>query len=284
MSEFDIFKCAEPVPFEEYKEKFKDWFVLTREDGILEVRMHTDDGPAMWAYGLHKGMGQLMKYIAQDLDNQVLIWTGSGDKWLNIPDMKYLSLLVNESNTDARAYAKRTYDQWYMDGKQLLKSILFDIEIPTIAAINGPSPVHHTELALACDITLSAPDVIFGDPHYLGFLVPGDGQYLSIRHLVGDKRASLMAYGAKMVDAETALDWGLISEIVPRENILDRAWELARHIMKGSYHARRLTHLIINQPWRKEVLDEFDLQFAAEGWVGSMTDPSEGVKVANKLK
>jgi len=273
-----LFNCVKPVPFEEYKEMFKDWFILKREDGIIEVQMHTNGGPGLWTYGMHKGLGMLPKIIAQDNENGVMIITGTNDVWLTFAGMEYGEILIESAAKNPQEYARRTYDEWYMDGKELLKAYLFDLQIPTIAVLNGPSPIGHTEFALACDLTLCTPDFAFKEGHFGIGLVPGDGQFLALRHILGEKRANMMAYDDMQINAEKALEWGLVNEVVPREKIMQRAWELARKIMKQDYHTRRLTHHVMTDPWRRDVLADFDMQFACEGWAASMKSPAKGLK------
>lgn len=273
-----IFKAVPDVPFEQYSEMFKEFFVMKREGGILEVRMHTNDGTPMWNYGLHKGLGQLFTYIGRDLANELLIFTSSGDSWIGLPDMQYMALLTQQAANDPKAYARKTYDQWYMDGTQLLKNFIFNIDIPTITAINGPTLVGHTEWALASDVTLCTPDFEFIEGHYGVGLVPGDGLFLTFKHLLGEKKANMMAYTGMKVNAEKALDWGLVSEVVPRDKLLDRAWEIARTIMKQDYYTRRLTHLTMAQDWKRSIVNDFDFQFACEGWSACMNTPYDANK------
>ena len=279
-----LFHTIKKTSFEEYKEMFKDWFILDRdEDGILTVQMCVNGGPALWCYGVHRGIGQLCKYIAQDLDNQVVIVTGTGDQWLGYPDWKYMGLLLKNADTDPLAYNKQTYNEWYKDGVAELKNWLFELEVPTIAAINGPSPVGHTEFALACDLTLITPDVKFFEKHYAtANLVPGDGQYIALRHLLGDKKTNYLVYTGTEVDAQQALEWGLVNEIVPREQLLDRAKELAHQILKADYHVRRLTHRMLTEQWREDLEKSFDFQFALEGWAATMTGPAKGTEATAK--
>lgn len=273
-----LFHAVKPVPYEEYKDMLKDWFILDRdEDGILTVQMCINGGPAVWCYGIHKGLGLLCKFVSQDLDNQVMIITGTGDQWLGYPDFKYLSLLNTNSVSDPQKYAQQTYDEWYKDGVAELKNFIFDLEIPTIAAINGPSPVGHTEFALACDLTLMTPDASFFEKHYAtANLVTGDGQYLALHHLLGDKRMNYLVYTGEEINAERALEWGLVNEVVPREHLLERAKELAHKILAADYHVRRLQHRLMTESWRKDLENNFDYQFALEGWGATMTGPAKG--------
>lgn len=74
--------------FEEYAAKYADYFVMRRENGIIELRMHTDGGPATFGFPTHNAWGQAWPEIGNDPDNEVLILTGTGDQWLAFGDVQ----------------------------------------------------------------------------------------------------------------------------------------------------------------------------------------------------
>ena len=125
------------VPLEEYAERYKEYLKLERTDGILVMTMHYEGGSAKWVHGLHNALGSVLKFIGADKENGVLIITGAGDTWLGGLDPEYMVYMQEHSAQDHLEYAKTTYDDWYSDGRALLQNILFDIDIPTIAAVNG---------------------------------------------------------------------------------------------------------------------------------------------------
>lgn len=261
--------------FESYEKRFSNYFAMKREDGILEVRMHgLDGGEAGWCYGVHNGWGRLAKAIAQDPENEVLIITGTGDHFITAITQQSAAAGFNKMAEDPVGYARTMYDDWYVDGQDLLLTFINEIQIPTISVINGPAP-GHTEFALACDLCLCAPDANFVEPHFSagpGF-TPGDGQLLAFQHLLGTRRATYLAYTGKEIDANLALEWGLVNEVLPREQLLDRAWEIARMMMTKDRLVRRLTHDIVRQPWKHAVESElkFSHQFALECWTAGLS-------------
>ena len=66
--------------FEDYREKYATYFKLERQNGILQVQMHTQGGPVMYGRPIHNAWSQLWLDIGNDPDNEVLIFTGAGDK------------------------------------------------------------------------------------------------------------------------------------------------------------------------------------------------------------
>ena len=81
-----------------------------------------------------------------------------------------------------------------------------------------------------------------------------------------------MAYTGQSVSAQEAFDCGAVAEIVERDKIYDRAWAIAKKLMKKDRYARRLQHEIMNFRWKRVFLNEFSNQFMAEGWAQGLAD------------
>jgi enoyl-CoA hydratase/carnithine racemase len=147
------------------------------------------------------------------------------------------------------------YEHVFYDATKLLENFVFAIDIPTIAAINGPG-VAHTEFALLCDVTLAAETASIVDPHLPTGAAPGDGQALTLQELIGTKRAAYHMYTAEPIGARQALELGLVNEVLPADRLLPRAWELAETIMKSPRAARRLTNAIAQRPWKRRLVQD----------------------------
>ncbi len=240
---------------EEYRDKFAQFFKMERRNGILQVQMHTEGGPVMYGLGMHNAWSQLWLTLGNDPENEVLIFGGSGDKWIAgfAPDM---SRPLHEMPADA------FYDQIYHDATKLLEAFVFNIEIPTIACINGPGL--HTEFALLCDITLCADHAELFDPHFKFGLVPGDGQGLTFQELMGMKRAAYYLYTSDRINAQTAKDLGLVNEVVPLNGLMPRAWEIAEQIMKKPRAIRRLTSAVIRRQWKRRLMEDLGFHVSHE--------------------
>jgi enoyl-CoA hydratase/carnithine racemase len=81
-----------------------------------------------------------------------------------------------------------------------------DVDVPTIAVINGPGP--RMEIALMCDLTLCTPQTVFADGNFGAGSVPGDGMYLALSELAGPKRSAYLAYTGTGLSADEARDLG----------------------------------------------------------------------------
>lgn len=248
--------------FDEYAEKYAEYFVMRRENGIIELRMHTGGGPATFNFAVHNAWAQAWQEVGNDPENEVLILTGTGEHWLAFADA---ALTPDELRALVPAERPRdfAYEHTYYDATKLVENFVFGIDIPTIAAINGPS-LAHTEFALMCDITLCAQDATIMDPHFLTGVAPGDGLQLGLQELIGTKRAAYHLYTGAAIGARQALELGLVNEVLPRDRLLPRAWELAGTIMQRPRTARRLTHAIVQRPWKRRLVQDLGFGLAHE--------------------
>ena len=242
--------------FEEYRNEFADFFKMERRDGILQVQMHTNGGAVVYGLPLHNAWSQLWMTIGNDPENEVLIFGGSGDKWIAALDPEMSRRPFSDMPPD------EFYDHIYADATKLLEAFIFNIDIPTIACINGPGL--HTEFALLCDITLCAEHTELFDPHFQFNLVPGDGQGLTFQELMGLKRAAYYLYTSDKIDARTAKELGLVNEVLPLEQLLPRAQEIAGKIMRKPRSIRRMTSAVVRRQWKRRLVQDLGFHVSHE--------------------
>lgn len=242
--------------FDEYRERFQDFFALERrEDGVILARMHTLGGSLQLNVQNHRALGQMLKTIGADPENELLILTGTGEDFMMDSDPDGFAL----EDADMPYWA---YEYAYKDGRINVSSLVNDLEIPTIGLLNGPG--FHTEIVLMCDITLAADDATFFDLHYDIGSVPADGIHSAFQELLGTKRAAYALLTGEAITAEKALEYGLVNEIVPGDRLLDRAYAIADHIMSQPRVTRRLTTQIVRRPWKKRIVDDLDGGFGIQ--------------------
>lgn len=246
-----------PIPkFEEYKDRFKEHFRLERRaDGVVLAQAHTLGGSVQLSVQNHRALGQLLKTIGADPENELLILTGTGERFMMAIDPEGFALEKENLQHWAYEYA-------YKDGRINVSALINDLEIPTIGAFNGSGG--HAEVLLMCDLTICAEEAIIFDPHFNMGSVPGDGIHSCLQELLGVKRAAYALLTGQQITAKLALEYGLVNEIMPREKLLERAWKLADHIMRQPRITRRLTTQIIRRPWRRRITDDLDGGFGIQ--------------------
>jgi len=242
--------------FDDYKEQFKDFYRLERRaDGVILVQAHTNGGPIQLSVENHRSLGQLLKTIGADPENELLILTGSGDEFMMDTDPE--GFVLEQENLDYWAY-----EYAYKDGRINVSSLINDLEIPTIGVLNGPG--FHTEICLMCDISLCSDKAVIFDLHYDIGSVPGDGIHSCFQELLGVKRAAYALLTGEAIDAHKALEYGMVNEIMPREKLIERAYKIADHIMSQPRITRRLTTQIVRRPWRQRITNDLDGGFGIQ--------------------
>jgi len=132
-----------------------------------------------------------------------------------------------------------------------------------IAAVNGPALIH-AELAV-CDIVLAADTTEFQDaPHFPMGLVPGDGVHIEWPLILGPNRGRYFLLTGQKLAANEALELGVVNEVMPRDKLLPRAWELAREICKRPSLARRYARVAMTQMLKQAMLDGLGYGIALE--------------------
>jgi len=242
--------------FNEYKERFKQFYKMERrDDGVILIQAHTNGGPIQLSVENHRSLGQMLKTVGADPKNEIMILTGSGEEFMMDADPEGFKL-------EEEDLAYWAYEYAYKDGRINVSSLVNDLEIPTIGVLNGPG--FHTEICLMCDLTICSEDAIIYDLHYDIGSVPGDGIHSCFQELLGVKRAAYALLTGQTIDAKTALEYGMVNEVVPRDKLLQRAWQLADHIMTQPRTTRRMTTQIVRRPWRRQITDSLDGGFAIQ--------------------
>lgn len=258
------------IPFSEYSEKYREHVIMERRDGVIMLRMHTQNKPIVWCAQSHRAVQQAIREAGADPENEVMILTATGGFWVAYGTAADDTL--QEATNQQRADASMAY--FVGDGMPLQENIVYDVRIPTIGVINGPG--YHMDMALFCDLTICTDDTVMIDVHrWMGF-VSGDGINVAMQGTMGIKRANYAMLLGLPVSAQEALDWGMVNEVVPRDKIYQRGWELGKLLMKGGKDRRvfrRMTTEIMRKWWKTRLSEDFFGGFAAEMY-GYMADPN----------
>lgn len=221
---------------------------MVREDGILQITLHTEGDSLRWSLLAHNELPELFRDVGEDRDNKVVILTGTGEEFSG-PAVTGSKPQLFEKRLDFAAA-----DQIVREGKALLMNFLA-IDVPVISALNGPA-WRHGELPLLADIVLATPTVCFQDSaHFPGGQVPGDGMHIVLPLLLGMNRGRYFLLTGQTLDARAAHEHGLVAEIIPADQLLGRAWELARGIAQRPASLVRLTRAVLTEQLKRQMQD-----------------------------
>jgi enoyl-CoA hydratase/carnithine racemase len=241
--------------FDSYATKYQT-IKMERRDGILQLTFHTDGGPLRWGLLPHGEFPDAFADIARDRKNRVVIMTGTGDEFSGGRATPGTSSFPTRPSIE-------TIDRVHWEGRALLMNLL-SIEVPVIAAVNGPA-WRHSEIPLLSDIVLAADTAAFQDSaHFVSGLVPGDGMHIVYPLLMGFNRGRYFLWTGQTLSAQEAHQLGLVAEVLPRDKLLARAWEHAENIARMPTLQTRYTRLILTEYLKKRLQDLLGYGLAME--------------------
>ena len=165
----------------------------------------------------------------------------------------------------------------YRAGIQRIPRAFQTLQVPIIAAVNGPAIGAGNDLACMCDIRIASSTARFAESFVKVGIVPGDGGCWLLPRVVGASRAAELALTGDAIDAEEALRIGLVSRVVAPEALLDAAMGMAQRIAANPPQVLRWTKQLLQQA-RTGTLDEsLDLAGAFQGQAHQTADHAEAV-------
>jgi len=214
-------------------------------------------------------LGELEKVVAQvenDQNVHVVIITGAGRAFVAGADIGQMKDLTPE---EARAFGEY--------GNRVLSRVE-SLSKPVIAAVNGFALGGGCELCMACDIRIAGDKAKFGQPEVGLGITPGFGGTQRLPRIVGLSKAKELIFTARNIDAEEALRIGLVSQVVPGEELMHAAMDMANSIAKNAQVAVKESKAAINKGMQCDIntgtafeTQSFALCFATEDQKDAMT-------------
>ena len=248
-----------------------DYIALERdEDGIVLVRFHQNGGPLVFNMDAHAEWTRLWGEIAVDPDTRLVTITGTGDAFM--PPRGPIPGGENRASVMSPLYWQRIMRECT---DHIMK--MLEVPVPMIAAVNGPARAH-AELALLNDIVIATPDTVFQDlTHFPEQAIPADVQHVMMPALIGRIRAAYYLYTDQILDADTALRLGLVNEVVDREDLLPRARQIARWMLRQPDANLRYFRRILTHELRGKMHNMLELGLAVEGLAAMSADWTDWV-------
>ncbi|WP_334129074.1 crotonase/enoyl-CoA hydratase family protein [Sneathiella sp.] len=180
--------------------------------------------------------------INQDNSVRCVILTGSGKAFSAGGNVKHMR--DKEGLFAGRPAEIRNS---YRFGIQKIPYSFYNLEVPTIAAVNGPAIGAGCDLACMCDIRIAGKSALFAESFVKLGIIPGDGGAYFLPRVIGRSRAAELTFTGDMINADKALEWGLVSEVVEDAKLMDTARDLARRIAANPPHALRMAKKLMRE-------------------------------------
>ena len=197
---------------------------------------------ALYSEDLFRAFEDAAREANQDLSVRCVVLTGAGLAFSSGGNLREM-----RERKGMFGGAPLQIAEQYSNGIQRIPRALLGLDVPTIAAVNGPAIGAGCDLACMCDLRVASERAIFAENFVKVGIVPGDGGAWLLPRVIGYPRAARMALTGEMIGAEEALKLGLVSEVVPHAKLMDTALQLAQSIASNPPHVLRWTKRLLKE-------------------------------------
>lgn len=211
--------------------------------------------------------------INTDMSVSCVIVTGAGESFSsggNVKEMRDRTGLFGGIPAEIR--------RGYHHGIQKIPMAMYDLEVPVIAAVNGFAVGAGCDLSLMCDIRIAAEDAQFAESFMRVGLVSGDGGAWFLPRVVGLSRAYEMTFTGNFIKAEQAAAWGMVSQVVAKEDLLPTAQKLAKQIAAHPPHSLRMCKKLVRDSGAISLPVHLEMAASMQALVQHTEDQHEAVK------
>jgi methylglutaconyl-CoA hydratase len=239
---------------------------LAQDPGVATLTLNRPDKRNAISYQLIADLLRALDEVKNSAA-RVLIVTGAGKAFCSGMDLDNLKSLIG-----------RTPEQNLEDSRTMVSLFrsLYEFPLPTIAAVNGAAIAGGTGLALLCDFTLAVPEAKFGYTEVRIGFVPAIVSTFLLRQ-VGEKVARDLLLTGRIFDADEALRIGVLTQIVPQEQLMNRARELAAQLLESSPLSLTYTKRLLTDHARAELDERIEAAIRENAGIRSTHDFREGV-------
>jgi len=209
-------------------------FLLTeKKENVAIITINREDAMNAVDLTVLTELEDAFSAFEKDDDVRTIIITGKGKAFVAGADIAQLHRFDGQEGRDLSRYGQRVYAQ------------IEALRKPVIAAVNGFALGGGCELAMSCDIRIASEKAKFGQPEVNLGIIPGYGGTQRLTRLVGRGMAKYLCMTAEIINAEKALTIGLVEEVVPAEQLMERALEVASLIASKAPIAVSMAKLAI---------------------------------------
>ncbi|MBD3641522.1 MAG: enoyl-CoA hydratase/isomerase family protein [Marinobacter sp.] len=235
--------------------------LLTLENRVAVLTLNRHDlRNALTGSNLIDDIVTTAEWVNHCEDVSVLVITGAGSAFSaggNIRDMANRS---GDFAGDPAECAER-----YRKGIQRIPLAMQAVEVPVIAAVNGPAIGAGFDLANMADIRIAADSAKFGETFLNLGIIPGDGGAWFMERLIGYQRAFELTLTGRIVDAAEAKDLGIVMDVVPGDELMPATLKMANKMASQPPKATRLTKRLMKMAQRTELKDFLDICACFQG-------------------
>lgn len=240
------------------------------QDGVAVVTLQRPEALNAVSPDLAQALAETLAEVPTDGSVRALLITGTGKAFCSGGDIRAMAAALD---ADPRAFFLDLTENLHRITRALLRA-----EVPTLAAVNGAAAGFGFGLALSCDLVLASERARFSMAHGQVAQIPDGGGWYMLPRVVGRKRALDLYLTQRVLDANTAEAWGIVTEILPVTNFREVAVGFAREIARGPTRAYREAKHRLADGWEQPLDSYLEEQRRVIAELGQSDDFEEGVR------
>jgi len=248
--------------------------LLTLEHRVATLTFNRHDvRNALTGTALMEDIVQTATWVNHNTEVSALVVTGAGSAFSSGGNLKEMGELRGRFGEDP----VKLQEDMYRHAIQLMPLALESVEVPTIAAVNGPAIGAGFDVCNMCDIRIGCSNTVFAEAFINLGILPADGGSWFLQRVVGYQRALELSISGRRVGAEEALKLNILMEIVAPDSVLSRATEIARDFASKPPRSVRMTKRLLKAAQRLELKDLLDMCASMQTVSHQMGDHGEAV-------
>ena len=243
-----------------------------QDDRIVKITLNRPDTRNALSGDIIEGLVEYIQKADKDKNVGCVILTGAGKSFSSGGNLQEIKDMTTKDQM-----TQSQLEDWYRFGIQKIPLTMNSIDVPVVAAVNGHAIGAGNDLCTMCDIRIAGEDAKFSESFLRIGIIPGDGGSWFLPKIIGLARANEMILTCDVLDANKALDWGLVSKVVPNENLIVEAQQLAKKIAvqppEASRRAKRLLRMSQNVPLQ----DALEMAASQQSMLQQLDDHREAI-------
>jgi enoyl-CoA hydratase/carnithine racemase len=249
-----------------------DALIETRDGPVVILTINRPDTRNALSADVCEALEETTRRLQKDFTVGAVVLTGQGSAFSaggNVKEMYAGTGMFGGSSAEMFSH--------YRVGIQRIPKAMYELDIPVVAAINGPAIGAGLDLALMCDLRVASEQATFAESFLRLGLISGDGGSWFLPRVVGMARATEMTLTCDPVDAQQALAWGMVNYVTKPEAVTDKALELARKVAAHPVRSARLAKCLLRDSMRMDLPVALDFAAAFQSIIQHTADQKEAV-------
>ena len=246
--------------------------IYEQDHRVVTITLNRPDTRNALSGDLIDGLINALEKANRDKNVGCVILTGAGKSFSSGGNLQEIKNMTTKDNM-----SQSQLEDWYRFGIQKIPLTMNAIDVPIVAAVNGHAIGAGNDLCTMCDIRIAGEDAKFSESFLRIGIIPGDGGSWFLPKIIGLSRAAEMILTCDVLDAEKALNWGLVSHIFKSEELIIQAKKIANKIASQPPEATRRAKRLLRMSQNVSLDNALEMAASQQSILQMMDDHREAL-------